>query len=169
MKKDITKYNCELMRHGRGDNKGLSEEGISQIKSIFTKLSCPDLIIVSQSLRSKQTGELIRQYFHGIGNNPKIKVIKGFYEAKISPKLNTASKSWGDLWISGNPEIESMAKYIKRTKEAFQKVPLDKKVLIVGHEETIWAYRALTSNESLNEIVKTSVPYASIYRVVLPL
>lgn len=155
------KTNFYLMRHGEADSniKGynscypekrinnLTAKGEKQVRKTAQELKAKninfDLIVASDLLRTKQTAQILKEYYpktklifdknlrevnFGSLNNKPLKIFQEFYKKILDPNSKFKAKI--------NPQAESFEEVLKRVTKTIEKLAAkypNKNVLIISH------------------------------------
>lgn len=165
-----------VMRHGKnsrdeyGIDIGLAPEGVEQVKIAVKSLK--DLTIadayVSPALRACQTAIIVREEIGLLFSSERdfrdIEIRQTYFQARHY--INMPLKQVKQSWIDGGPGFESPNDFLNRVKKLIAQIlkwHIDNQtVLIVAHEETVWALMTIISKVPFAEAIETEVKYASI-------
>lgn len=166
-----------VMRHGFNirdpdtkTDEGLAEEGKRQVEEAAKdhKYETISAIYSSSTLRARQTAFIVSKELEA----PVI-VLESLRDIEISweklttiPRAQLETLKWLEAWIDGFPGFEPSADFLNRIKDAVESITSrhnnTETILIVGHEETVWAMMSLINKAPIQEAAKTKIKHASI-------
>ena len=145
----------------QGDDYGLNENGLHQVKKLISQLKKKniDLIFASDFQRTKETAELVAREFNlEVSYDKRLRELDvGVFDGQPYSKIFQFFPNPLERFERGIPGGESFHKVRKRMMAFFQE--LEKKyqgktILVVSHKRPIWMLEAglwgLTDEEALN-------------------
>lgn len=167
------------MRHGKAEIKqckgrvvdlGLTPKGRNQVETAAKNIKGLGVTFIysSTARRARETSKILSQELGiGIRYCSLLKAVKS-PQGKDLAELVTVrkGKKWQDEWIKGWPGFESPKDYQERILRALPKIIKthpEENILIIGHDETVWAILSFCKGISFSEAIKIRVPNASLY------
>lgn len=147
--------------------KGLTKKGRLQAKRAAKKLKEQGIcrIYYSPALRTKKTARLVNQSL-SVPTVERNLLADVEFSGSLST-LQEISLNWQEIWLSNGFGFEDSDQFIQRVETCLGKIILENNpestVLIVAHEETIWAMQSILNGVTFKETTKHNIPYASIY------
>jgi len=162
-----------LLRHGKAAKKEeiiydwpslssfpLTEEGKRQIKSIISKLKEKniDLIYSSDSLRTRQTAEIIaKELGLKINFDPRLRDINlGIYEGRSKEEFRRDFPLTLERFQKKIPKGENWSDVKKRVSETIKDIDRKhkgKNILVVGHGDPLWLLEGILKGQNKEELL----------------
>ncbi|MFZ3074484.1 MAG: histidine phosphatase family protein [Minisyncoccales bacterium] len=161
-----------VLRHAeKCPGKGLTKKGRLQAKKMAKQLKKQGIchLYCGPALRTKKTARLVNRLLSVSVTEHNSLADVGFSGnlSALSTETQESGLSWQGIWLNSGLGFETCEQFIKRVEVFLGKIMLENNsestVLIVAHEETVWALLNIVNGIPFFEATKQQIPYASIH------
>lgn len=163
----------EIRKAGHLGNPGLNSKGIAEVAKLAKTLRDSSITAIYSSFaqRAQDSAKILsKELGIEVAYLPLLRgaeLPKGKDLTKLVAKISKGEVNWQEEWLRGWPNTdESPEEYQARIGKVIDKIlrKYSKKdtILVVGHEETVWAFLNYLKGIDFSKAAKTKVEYASV-------